>query len=173
MDAADGWTIDTVAIVGTQGVGPPVDISIFFYADDVTFPAAAPTCSNPDQVNFVGVDSITTTLDVPCVLPPGTYWVSHQVQQDFGTAGQHFWSNRSVASNSESVWRNPGGGFGVGCLDWDRQASVCGVGGGVGPDFLFQLSGEIGGAVPTVPFAGLMILMAVLLGIGLVALIRR
>lgn len=172
----DGWTVDGVGVIGTQSLGgTPTAINIFFYDDAAGLPGAAPICSYPGQTNFAGNDSITTTLDTPCLLPAGTYWVSHQVTQAFGTSGQHFWSGQALAATSGSpgVWRNPNNGFGTGCTSWTAQ-STCGVGGGVADDWMFQILGVEGGAgVPTVPFAGLLILMAVLLGVGLVVLVRR
>ena len=53
------------------------------------------------------------TLTSPVMLTAGTYWVSVQARQDFTPAGQWFWDNRLVMSNSGAAWQNPGGGFGV------------------------------------------------------------
>lgn len=70
--------------------------------------------------------------------PNGIYWVGIQVNQDYATHGQHFWSNRTVMSNNESVWVNPGDGFGSGCTTFTPQ-TTCGVGGGTNPDFLYTI----------------------------------
>lgn len=168
-----GWDVNEVAVVGTNQLGPPVDITIRFYPDNGGLPDAAPICDYPDLTSFVGSGSITTTLPAPCSLAPGFYWVSHQVQQDFLTAGQHFWSNRTVVSNSPGVWRNPGNGFATGCTDWAPAGTVCGVGGGFN-DALFQIIGVEGASgVPAMPWAGLAALLAILLGISYVMLRRR
>jgi len=136
-----GWDIDQVNTVGS-GTGPVTDVTVRFYADNAGFPSAVPQpgCDFPDLSSFTGVDSLSIFLPTSCSLAPGTYWVSIQVEQDFVTADQHFWANRTAQSFSESVWRNPGDGLGTGCTVWSRQRS-CGVGGGVGPDFLFQILG--------------------------------
>jgi hypothetical protein len=140
--AAPGWGIDRVVTVGTYSTtGPCVNMDVVFYPDAGTLPGAAPVCS---YLNVVPTSDTagSLTLDLPstCSLPPGTYWVALQCQLDFGVGGQHFWSNRSTQSNSGSVWRNPNDGFATGCVNWDRQ-TTCGVGGGLSPDFLFQIWG--------------------------------
>ena len=79
------------------------------------------------------------------MLGAGTYWVSVQSRQDFTPNGQWFWDNRAVTSNSGAAWRNPGGGFAVGCTDWGNKVTCLG-GTQNGPDQLFRLSGTSGGS---------------------------
>lgn len=136
------WTVDGVVIVGTSGgTTPSVDVAI--YPDSATYPGATAVCSYLDVTTLTGSGTLNITLPTPCVLGPGTYWLAFMSNQTFAGSGQYFWSNRSTTSNSGSVWRNPGGGFGTGCAAWTRQ-TTCGVGGGVSPDFLFQISGTAG-----------------------------
>jgi hypothetical protein len=140
-----------------------------FYADAGGTPAASPVAG----CDYQGVTDYTDTagdlsinLDPPCVLNNGTFWVAQEVRQDFLTAGQHFWGNRTIQTGNEGVWRNPGDGFGLGCIDWTPQ-TTCGVGGGTSPDFLFELTEPENFTMftPAVgPFGRLMTLLA--LGAG-------
>jgi hypothetical protein len=121
---------------------------------------------------------LSINLSPPCVLNNGTYWVAQQVRQDYLTAGQRPWGNRSIQNGSESVWRNPGNGFDVGCTDWTPQ-TTCGVGGGVSPDLLFELLGGEGDSSSTTTTTGTPamgpfgILMTTLAIAGAYALARR
>ena len=137
------WDIEEVATVGTTVTPGGATVDVLFYPDAAGMPGVTAVCSYADIVPVDNLGSLTITLPTVCHLTAGTYWVAIQVNQEYVTYGQHFWSNRSVQSNNESVWRNPGGGFGTPCNDWGRQATVCGVGGGIGPDFLFQILGTI------------------------------
>ena len=144
VPASTQWNIDGVVIVGTQSAaGAPTSVNVAFYADNATFPAATATCTYSNVATFTGNTTINVTLPSVCSLGPGNYWMAFSVNQNFNPSGQYYWSNRTVASNNGSVWRNPGDGFGTGCVNWDRQ-TTCGVGGGASPDFLFQISGTSG-----------------------------
>jgi subtilisin-like proprotein convertase family protein len=140
------WTIDTVYVPGAyfNGAGPTPAVNVNFYADSAGLPGT----------ELVTYDSITTftdngfgslTIDLsasPAVLPAGTYWVSVSADMDFAVGGQWGWTERNIQSNSPSAWRNPGNGFGLGCVNWTVRAT-CGI--GTTPDLVFQLSGTIGG----------------------------
>ena len=183
----DGWTIEQITTVGTQstaGTATSVDVNV--YGDAAGFPdtGAGTLCA------YAGIVPTTQTagsyvidLPAPCILPAGFYWLGMITNQDFGTNGQHFWSNRNTQDFSAAVWRNPGDGFGSGCTDFDRAAAVCGVGGGVAPDLLYQLLGTEGGAggggggdvlaIPTLDVVGLIALLALLAGAALFLMRRK
>jgi hypothetical protein len=176
----DGWLVQQVQTVGTNA-GTASSVNVTFYGDSGGFPGTQMCSYSGIAVTDVG-GSLTIDLPTDCFLPQARAWVAVQVNQDFATAGQHFWSNRAVASFNESVWRNPGGGFGIpACTSWGRQASVCGVGGGVGPDFLFQIWGQnaqpgptptpSGAAEPVPAMSGFGIIAMVLLVIGVAVLV--
>lgn len=138
-----GWTITGVNTVGTTGLAGGATVRVNFHSNSATdFPDAI-ECSYTGIVPADSAGSFTITLPTPCELGPGRHWVAIQTTQAFGSNGQHFWSNRSVQSNAESVWRNPGDGFGSGCTSWGRQQTECAVGGAAGPDFLFQIVGSV------------------------------
>lgn len=156
--AVTGWTITSIQTVGTTGTpgAATVDVTIrqnSVGGGDPDLPGAA-VCTYVDVVPVDTLGSFDITLPTPCILGPGTYWVELQTGQNFGSNGQHFWSNRSTQTGSEAVWRNPGDGFGSGCTTFAPQTS-CNVGGGVSPDLLFQISGALGGLAPPGPIPAL------------------
>jgi len=142
------WQIDEVATVGTTGTAGGATVNISFHGNAGGTPGAA-VCTYTGLTPIDNAGSFTIALPTACVLPPGTYWMVQQTIQEFATGGQHFWSNRTAAANNPAVWRNPGDGFGSGCTDWAPMAGAgdgdpatgCGVGGGVNPDFLFEIRG--------------------------------
>ena len=152
-----GWTIDEVRTVGTTGTAGAATVKVTFHSNsagggDPDLPGAAVAgCSYTGIVPTDVTGSFTILLPTPCVLAAGTYWVAIQTSQNFGANGQHFWSNRTVQTTSESAWRNPLGGFAVGCLSYSPVSTCTGAGGPVGggfPDLLFEIWGTIGGAGP-------------------------
>ncbi len=148
-DAA-GWTVEQIRTVGTTGTpgGSTVTVNILTNSPgggDPDLPGGAVAgCTYPGVVPTDTLGSFVIDLPAPCILAPGTYWVEIQTAQNFGSFGQHFWSNRTTQTNSESAWRNPGDGFASGCTSY-APATVCGVGGGAAPDLLFEVWGVIGG----------------------------
>lgn len=141
---AGGWTIDTVNIVSTVGTPLATTATVNIYPDAGGLPAAAASCSSPGAAANVTATDTTITLNAPCALGAGTYWVAVQVDVNFATNGQIFWSNRTTQTGNEAVWVNPGDGFGSGCTVF-TPVTTCGVGGGTNPDQLFQIVGTVGG----------------------------
>jgi uncharacterized repeat protein (TIGR01451 family) len=146
---ASGWTINQVTTVGTTGTPGGATVSVDFYPNaagggDPDLPGATPTCTYTGIVPTDTLGSFTINLPTSCILPPGTHWVAIQTNQNFASFGQHFWSNRTTQTGSESVFRNPGDGFASGCTTF-MPATVCGVGGGASPDLLFTIVGQVGG----------------------------
>lgn len=140
---AGGWLIETIDTVGTKSIPGSTGstVNVTFYTDNAGLPGTAiAACTYAALVPIDTLGSFNITLPVPCSLAAGTYWMAIQTNQDFSPYGQHFWSNRTVASGSNAVWRNPGGGFGTSCTTFTAM-TTCGVGGGVNPDFLFRLNG--------------------------------
>jgi hypothetical protein len=171
-EGADDFVVSggpwAVGGLNTPGIGGnSIHVNVTFYADAGGSPDAAAIAG----CEYLGVTDYTDAagdlsinLSPSCSLANGTYWVAQEVRQDFLTSGQHFWGNRNVQTGNQSVWRNPGNGFGTGCTDWTPQ-TVCGVGGGASPDFLFELTEGAGPGPTTVtpavgPFGMLMTVLA-------------
>ncbi len=171
------WSIDQVITVGTTG-GPANTVNVWFYPDNGGMPGATAACTYTGLTTFAETaGSFVVDLPTPCDLSSGTYWMAFQTQQDFGTSGQHFFSNRTTVSGNEAMWQNPGDGFGSGCTSWAPAGTVCGVGGGdpsTPYDFLFALGGQsIVPQIPTLNWISLTGLAGGLAILSLFALRRR
>ncbi len=167
MVPAGGWTVEQFNFVVNYGLGDPDLVTetanLTVYADNAGLPGSA-VCTYTELARTVSGSDMSVPLPTSCLLPEGTYWVALQLNRDFTGGGQVFWSNRTVASGSDAAWRNTGGGFGIGCTDWDYM-STCGAGGGE-PDFLFSVSGTEG--LPGIPLIGPVALLALGGGLGAV-----
>src|SRR5438128_3281971 len=137
------WTITEVDIRSPVGFPTPTSFAVNFYTDNgsglpgtqVYTASGLAVTGNPDYV---------ITLTTPAVLSSGTYWVS-AVGTITGT--NWYWEGRSVTSNGfATAWRNPGGGYGLGCTDWARLQDCIGVS---WPDQMFRIVGTSGGGTPT------------------------
>lgn len=182
VPAGSTWLVDEVRTVGTTGTAgsSTVDVTIYMNSAGGGEPdlpgAVVAGCSYPGLTPVDTAGSFTIALPTACNLAAGTYWVSIQTHQSFGTNGQHFWSNRTVQTGSEGVWRNPKNGFSSGCTTF-RPQTVCGVGGGLSPDLLFQIYGTLGAgmtvAVPTLDPYVLALLGLMLAALASVVVVRR
>src|SRR4030095_7443323 len=117
--------------------------AVTFYLDDgsglpgtqVYTASGLAVTGNPDYV---------ITLTTPAVLTEGTYWVS---AVGTITLGNWYWEGRSITNNTfATAWRNPLGGYGLGCTDWARLQDCLGFS---WPDQMFRIVGTTGGGTPT------------------------
>src|SRR6186997_893962 len=137
------WNINQVDVAGVyyNGAGPAASVNLTFYDDASTLPGAAVATRNNLSATDTG-GSFTIPIPSPVVLGQGTYWVSAQVNMDFSAGGQWGWTDRTVQSTSGAAWINPGGGFGAGCITWDRKTTCVPT---PDPDQVYRLSGTTGG----------------------------
>jgi hypothetical protein len=165
FDVADspGWDITTLNTPGLQTAGgTPFFTNHFYYADAGGAPGAVlDDCSFPASTNFVH-DLGNLATSTPCNAPTGTNWFSQSVRQDYVPFGQHFWATRQNNLGNEANFRNPGNGFGSGCLDWGPANSVCGMN---GSDYQFELVGDVRTA-PSTPAVGPFGVALMVLGLG-------
>lgn len=140
VPAGSTWHIQQVVALGIyfNGPGPADSVNVTFYANSGSVPGA-PICfySNLTPIDTAGDFSII--LGTECVLTGGHYWVGVQANMNFDPNGEWGWDEQTVQTNFESVWRNPGGGFGTSCSSFQPRVTTCGVGGA--PDLGFQLFG--------------------------------
>jgi hypothetical protein len=142
VPAGQTWSVEGVDVDGEYDGGPAASFNVSFYSNAGSLPGAL-VCSRPANP-FAGgpaAGDAVITLTAPCALGPGTYWVSVQARQDFASAGQWFWQNRSAQSGSPSAWQNPGGAWGGGCASWGVKTTC--LPGQVGPDQVYRLNGII------------------------------
>lgn len=118
------WHVNQVDVrgIGTLS-GSAETITVRFYTDDAGFPGSL-IVEIPDVVPTIEFDIFTITLSSAVTLESGTYWVSVQANKNYFTSGQWYWTEREVATGNMASWRNPGNGFGTGCVDWQIR-SVC------------------------------------------------
>jgi hypothetical protein len=155
---AGGWTVTGFNFLTFNFYGgAPEDnsepVDVYVYPDDGGVPGDTPVCSSPLSTNAAtAFDTYTAlanvTLNAPCVLPQGTYWVgaSFDNVNDSG-AWPYGFGLVTSQDNASGVWRNPLDGYGSGCTDWGALAD-CGVPSSIGYGFGFQVVGTGGGNPP-------------------------
>ena len=148
----ESWEVEKVFfdLVVYYMLDPAGTVNVTFYEDAGGLPGApvpGGVFANLASWTQSGT-GILVELPTPLTLNSGHYWVGYQHVQDFDPWHQVFWSERYTQSGYESVWRNPLGGFGVGCTDWSPRLTGCGV--GIAPDLMFKLCGTV---IPTTPTA--------------------
>ena len=138
------WTITEVDIRSPAGFPTPTSFAVHFYTDASGLPGTEVYVATGLAV--VGNPDYIITLTTPAVLASGTYWVS---AVGTITVNNWYWEGRSVTSNGfATAWRNPGGGYGLGCTDWARLQDCIGFS---WPDQMFRIVGTIGGGLPCTP----------------------
>ncbi|MEP7042250.1 MAG: hypothetical protein ABI843_04275 [Dokdonella sp.] len=146
---AGGWTVTGFNFLSFDFYGTQVAAlaDVFVYPDDGGLPGATPVCSSIGSANTPSVyDTYTTlagiTLNAPCDLDAGTYWVSLSFESDFDNF-LYYWLESAPPTGSAGAFRNAADGFGTGCTDWG-STSTCTP--GANPfDFAFQVLGTAGG----------------------------
>ncbi len=133
IPGGDTWSIDQVDVAGVyfNGTGPVNSVNVSFYSDASGLPGTQ-VATRPNLT--VGDTNGSFTIPIPSAvsLTAGHYWVSVQANMDFPVGGQWGWTDRTVQSNNEAAWQNPGGGFGI-CPTWGARGTTCGIDPGV-PD---------------------------------------
>jgi hypothetical protein len=155
VPSGQNWQITEVDVQGYyfSGNGPAASFNVYFYSSVASGTYAIPgaavyTATAQSYVNTAGIFAITLTSPPVLYGSATNYFVSVQAVQDLSPGGQWAWQNRTVTAHSGAAWRNPGGGFGPACQNWDRRA-FC-LGDGAAPDQLFRLVGNyVGGPTPT------------------------
>ncbi len=136
------WTLSTLIVGGGyyNGFGPANTVNVKIYTDKNHKPKNL-VYSASVAPSFDTLGTFILDLSSPAQLCSGTYWLEIQVQMDFALGGQWGWGERAIQSNSESVWKNPIGGFGTPCTNWGARVTSCLV--GTDPDLLFVLYGTV------------------------------
>jgi hypothetical protein len=143
------WTITEVKVAGfySSSGASATSENVFFYktkikkkedipgalVKKVTLKgkaASGPPAAYPGSFAISGIKGVS--------LAAGHYWVSVQANLA-SSAGDWYWESRTKQSDSPAVWRNPGGGDGIGCTTWTSKQTCFGSTGR--PDFMFALYG--------------------------------
>jgi len=168
------WKVETVRVFGTfDGAAPDTiqSLDVVFYEDSGGFPGEildrGRGCNYEDiQPVDINNPSFIINLPIPCVLTPGTYWMSVRANMLFLPNGQWFWNERTTQTLNPFVWENPGNGFGTGCTSYSYALAECGAD---FPDLTFQLIGEEH-IFPIVPALGTWGLVILSIAFGLLSL---
>ncbi len=140
-----GWNIETVEVAGEyfNGPGPANSVNVNFYSNGGNNRPGSLLQSRPNQT-FTNGPSFSIPLNPIVSLGAGTYWVSVQANQNLIPQGQWGWRDRSVLSNTNASWQNPGNGFGTGCTTWGARATCIGGPDAGAPDQVYRLRGTVG-----------------------------
>ncbi|HEY0231423.1 MAG TPA: hypothetical protein VGC55_09240 [Dokdonella sp.] len=150
---AEGWTISGFNFLafndfddsGVQHIANLADVHV--YADDGGVPAANAVCTSLGSTDTPSAyDAATTltaiTLNQPCVLAAGTYWVSLAYEYDGGVSQYVpvYWGLSVNSNGASGVWRQPQG---TQCADWTALAE-CFDPPTSDRDYAFQVIGTAG-----------------------------
>lgn len=104
------------------------DARVIFYHDNAGKPGS--TACQPStasySANFVSAEAFTLSVEFssPCVLGPGTYWVTIYPYQNSEMYGSIYWFQRPMV-NTSFYFYDPGDITSLGCTTWST-ASDCG-----------------------------------------------
>ena len=113
-------TVKLVTVKGDyfNGSGPADSVNVILYRNSGGVPGtilkqfADRPYSDPSGTGNFSIPLPAT------VLQPGLYWVSVRANMDYDPAGEWEWLTNYSLHNNVPVWRNPGDGFGTGCIDY-------------------------------------------------------
>jgi len=122
VPAGEEWTVEEFYINGFHHPDypgtPTTSANVFIYQDDNGSPGSEVDAFL--QMSPQDNDG-ELTLTLPgsgVVLQPGIYWVSVQPERDWFGEGPWYWLQEDSSNGAIFHWRNPGDGFGNGCIDW-------------------------------------------------------
>lgn len=144
VPSGEMWSIEQLFILGSYsaGDGPAPDWDVNIYADNAGSPGSLVASASAVVATSDVAGDVTLDLSPALSLSAGTYWLSVNANMAYGAnTEQWFWTARTVQTGQPYYWQDPLNLFATGCTSWMPGASVCGVGGGVDPDILFQISG--------------------------------
>ena len=135
------WTVMEIDVTGRYDglYGPAKYENVYFYDNKGTLPgrliAKALRVKGADN----GQGSFAIVLPAAVSLGAGAYWVSVQAYcSGYNSCGEWAWEDRHLQRHNPAVWRNPHGGWGIGCQTWNTTQNCLGL----GPDLMFALKGR-------------------------------
>jgi hypothetical protein len=140
------WTLQRAFVDGRQPAppGPATTnvVNVALFASAGTLPAATPLYSAQ-----LTADAGTVYPDFDLVLAgapalqPGTYWLAAQARMNFSSMTNNvwFWGTTPTLRGNPAAYRNPGDGFGFGCVGFGLMTSC--VASVTNLDLSFRLEG--------------------------------
>jgi len=139
------WRITQIDVDGVYvGSGPATSFNVYIHRNAAgNLPKDPPAITRLAQsYTVVGASTfriaVAPPMFIPKIRPSDHLWVAVQANLNFVPGGQWFWTDRSVQSFSGSAWKNPGGGFGVGCTSWGNMNTCLTQ---TDPDLMYTLFG--------------------------------
>ena len=126
VPGGETWTSTRSTSAGHyfNGTGPMTSANVNFYSDASGLPGSQ-VATRPGLTVVDSAGSLTIAIPSAVTLASGHYWVSVQANVDLAVGGQWGWTDRTVGSNSDAAWQNPGGGFGR-PRTWGARGSTAG-----------------------------------------------
>jgi hypothetical protein len=147
------WTIQTVTARGIYDQSGSIvadSVLVEFYgASNNPVPGNLLRSEEIPGGSVGGLDTgeFVINLGSPLVLSAGRYWFSVQANIAWNSPAFRQWVWRESSDPQvvdESVWRQPGDGYGSGCRQWAARVTVCNrPAGSENFDLSFVLEGEI------------------------------
>lgn len=123
-----------------SGSGPVASANVTIYRDLNGKPAGITTNQAKLKVVDDGNGDLTISLRSGTGLVPGTYWLSVQVNMDYGSGNEWGWNTNDSVRGTAADWRNVDNGFDTGCIHYTLM-STC-IAAGQGGDFAFAIDGK-------------------------------
>jgi hypothetical protein len=139
------WLVKEVDVTGQyfNGSGPASSENVSFFRANAktSLPAKQVMMFAKVKGKDNGTGSFTIKLPSTLKLGAGHYFISIQANLAFSQGGEWGWENTTTAQQfgDAAAWRNPPGGFEVGCTKWGVETTC--IPSGQGPDHLFSLLG--------------------------------
>jgi hypothetical protein len=129
VPAGQTWQISSIDVIGGGVLTGSPTASVFIYGA-----GALPGSQLFSQtgIPIAGANNLSIPVTGAPPLATGTYWISVQVTDPV----QWSWCNKQEQIGSVAAWRNPGGGFGIGCMAYAPLTSC----NSLGKSFLFRLN---------------------------------
>lgn len=141
VPAGKTWTITEVDAPGIyfNGSGPARAEDVIIFNQ---YKKGGPGSVAAKALMVKGTDNAGSfAIPTKITLTAGTYWISVRARMAFSKGGEWGWYTTATSQQGSAAdWRNPPGGFGIGCTNWSNMQTCIGAA-GEGPDFLFTLKG--------------------------------
>jgi hypothetical protein len=129
VPAGQTWQIGSIDVVGGGALTGSPTATVTIYGTG-SLPGAQ--LFSQSGIPISGANNLTIPVTGAPSLATGTYWISVLVTDPV----QWSWCEKQAQIGAVAAWRNPGGGFSLGCTTYTALTSC----GSTGKSFLFRLN---------------------------------
>jgi hypothetical protein len=134
------WTIKEIDVTGCCSY-TPISEDVYFYRNDHGLPGKPVKGGSFTDLAGTSNPSFAISLGKGVTLKAGHYWVSVVANcSATGDCGAWGWEERYIVVKDPGVFRQPGNGAGMGCINW-TVAATCTQNTSL-YDFMFELQGN-------------------------------